>query len=202
MKRPLTALALAAAITFCAAADTDPQPDNLDLSVDENLAVPAVPAKAKTYVKGAMDQLRRYLAKDGLTVVTMRDEEVLKVTVPCASLFAPCAVELSEAAAPVLAPLGIVVREPAKYKVLVTVHTDDTGDLQYADSITATRANAIDDYLWVMASERETNVIPYGIGRDEPVASNNSIQGRAANRRVEFIIIPDAELIRAATGSR
>lgn len=182
-----------------AAAPTDDLPaDNLDMSVAENLAVPAVPQKAKNYVKGAMDQLRRYFVRDGFDVAMLRDDEVIEITVPCAALFAPGAVELKESAAAVLKPFGVVVREPAKYKVLVTVHTDDTGDNMYADSITAARANAIDDYLWELASEQDTNVIPYGIGRDEPIGPNSSIVSRAANRRVEFLIIPDVGMLRLA----
>lgn len=201
MKKILSSILLATAAAIGAtAADNSPAtpPDNLDLSVEENLAVPAVPAKAKAYVKGAMDQLRRYFVKDGFHVESMRDGEVIQLSVPCSRLFAPGATDLKESAASVLKPLGMVVREPLKYKMLITVHTDDTGDLMYADSITATRANAIDDYLWQLAGEKDTNVIPYGIGRDEPLAPNNSIKNREANRRVEFIIIPDMELLRQA----
>lgn len=177
------------------AADDTPATDNLDLSVAENIATPAVPAKAKPYIKGAMDQLRRYFVKDGFEASMLRDGEVLRVTVPCSRLFPPCGVELKPSAAAVLKPFATVVREPAKYKILVTVHTDDTGDDMYADSITAARANAIDDYLWQLAREEETNVVPYGLGRDEPLAPNKSMAARASNRRVEFIIVPDRELL-------
>lgn len=189
-------LAIALIITTISADDTPV--DNLDLSVAENMATPVVPPKAKSYVKGAMDQLRRYFVKDGYNVQSLRDGEVLQITIPCSDLFGACAVELKPSAAAVLKPFATVVREPEKYKLLVSVHTDDTGDIMYADSITAMRANAIDDYLWQLASERETNVIPYGIGRDEPLRPNTSILDRAANRRVEFIIIPEVGMLRLA----
>lgn len=197
MKKILLSIAVAVAAFTLTAASDEPV-DNLELSVEENLAVPAVPQKARGYVRSAMDQLRRYFSQDGIAATPVRDGEVLKVVIPCSNLFGPGAIELLPSAAGVLKPMGMVVRDPEKYKVLVTVHADDTGDTMYADSITAARANAIDDYLWQLASEKDTNVIPYGIGRDEPVGPNNSIAARAANRRVEIFIIPEAGMIRAA----
>ena len=167
----------------------------LDLSVAQNIEKPSVPRKAETYVRTAMDQLRRHLVKNGLDVKTIRDGEVLQVTIPCSSLFGIGSVELKASAVNELRKLSAVVREPHKYKVLVAVHTDDTGDNQYADSISASRANAIDDGLWHIAGEKDTNVIPYGIGKDEPIVPNTSRNNRERNRRVEIYIIPDIALI-------
>lgn len=203
MRRILSSVALAVALTFIPAVhaagdESAAEVDNLDLSVDENIAMPQVPPKARAYVKSAMDQLRRYFLKYEFAVAPVRDAEVLQVTIPCSRLFGANSTELKPSAAAVLKPFGIVVLEPDKYKVLVTVHTDDTGDDMYADSITAARANAIDDYLWQLADGRDTNVIPYGIARDDLLQPNTSITNRAANRRVELYIIPDKGMLRAA----
>lgn len=200
MRRILSSLFIAgvAAFVMPIAASEQDAPDNLDMSVSENLSTPAVPQKAHRYVVSAMDQLRRYFVKDGFAVEMLRNEEVLRVTVPCEKLFAPGAVALKPSSSAVLKPFATVVREPGKYKMLVAVHTDDTGDEVYSDSISATRANAIDDYLWQLADQQDTNVIPYGLAHDEPIAPDNSLANRAANRRVEFIIIPDIEMLRAA----
>lgn len=191
-------LAAAASPAGAAAADPVAEPDVLELSIDDNIATPAVPSKARTYIRTAMDQLRRMLLRSGMTVESLRDGEVLEVTVSCSSLFAPGATSLKPSAAEVLKPLAPIVREPSKYKLLVAVHSDDTGDEQYSDSITAARANAIDDHLWRQAGERDTNVIPYGIGRDEPRVPNVSRANREANRRVEIYIVPDNGLLEMA----
>lgn len=172
--------------------------DPLELSVDENIATPEVPRKAKAYVTTAIDQLRRHFVKGGYTVEVLRDGEVLEITLPCSDLFGAGSVELKPKAADLLQPFRTVVREPSRYKILVAVHTDDTGDEQYTDSISAARANAIDDCLWQLAGENDTNVIPYGIGKDEPRVSNATRAGRAANRRVEFFIVPDTGLLEMA----
>lgn len=188
-------MSLVASMPLNASAQTD---DVLELSLDDNIATPEVPRKAKQYVATAMDQLRRHMVKNNLAVESLRDGEVLEITIPCADLFGTGSVELKAAAAEKLRPLGIVVREPSKYKVLVAVHTDDTGDDMYSDSISAARANAIDDCLWQIAGERDTNVIPYGIGKDEPRVANTSRNGRAQNRRAEIFIIPYDGLLEMA----
>lgn len=176
----------------------DNEVDVLDLRLDENIATPEVPKKAKQYVHMAMDHLRRHLNKNGLNAVSSRDGEVLEITIPASELFATGSLELKPSAKTKFQALGVVLREPLKYKVLLAVHTDDTGDNQYADSISAARANAIDDCFWEIAGQKDTNVIPYGIGKDEPIDANTSRNGRAKNRRVEIFIVPDRGLLELA----
>jgi len=188
-------MTLMAVIPVVSSAQTD---DVLEMNIGDNMATPEVPHKAKQYVTATMDQLRRHMLKNNYKVETLRDGEVLGITIPCADLFSPGAVELKPDAVDLLRPLGLVAREPGKYKILVAVHTDDTGDDQYSDSISAARANAIDDCLWQIAGERDTNVIPYGIGKDEPRASNVSRSGRAQNRRAEIFIVPYDGLLEMA----
>ena len=172
--------------------------DVLELRLDENIATPAVPKKAKQYVVATMDNLRRHLNKNGFNAKSMRQGEVLKIVIQASDRFSPCSVELKPSVKDKFRSLGVVTREPSNYKLIVAVHTDDTGDSVYADSISAARANAIDDILWEMAGEIDTNVIPYGIGKDEPIDKNTSRQGRAVNRRVEMYIVPDKGLLRLA----
>ena len=70
------------------------------------------------------------------------------------------------------------------------MHSDDTGDDAYSDALTEARANAVDDLLWQLADRRDTNVVIYGLGKDEPVNANDTRNRRRANRRVEFYIVP------------
>lgn len=193
----LAAAAIAAAATI-RAAEPVAEPDVLDMSIDENLATPEVPRKAKAYVHAAMDQLRRHLIKNGMTVEALRDGEVLEITVPASRLFAATAVEPKASATEALRPLGMVARDPDKYKIIVAVHTDDTGDDKYADSISGARANAVDDCLWILAGEKDTNVVPYGIGKDEPRVPNTSMANRAQNRRVEIFVVPERGMLEQA----
>lgn len=194
----ITALLGFGLATISAADSADTEVSAFDLTFSENLEQPAVPNKARQYVTTAMDQIRRQLLKNELLTHTIRNGEVVQVTISCADLFAPGAIELKPKADDLLRHFSAILREPSKYKVVVAVYSDNTGDDMYADSITSARANAIDDYFWTLMGEAETNVIPYGMGKDNPVKPNDSMLGRAINRRVEIYIVPDWGLLQAA----
>lgn len=176
--------------SFCAEPDNNAGLDEMDMCVEDNIATPEIPKKSQNSVRSAIDGLRRSLLKQGLSVSSTRNAEVLHITIPCSSLFAPNATCLKPSAGKVLSPLINVAQQPDMYKILVVVHSDDTGDDIYADGLTEARANAIDDFLWEKAGQTETFVIPYGLGHDEPLVSNDSVINRHKNRRTEIFIVP------------
>lgn len=193
---------LLSVLALCAApsrgAETAAEPDALELSISENLDTPAVPAKARAYVRTSMDQLRRSLLKHNYDVVATRDGEVLEVTIPARSLFAAGATALKPSGTKLLQRIGALATEPSKYKIIIAAHADDTGDEAYADSITAARANAIDDLFWQISGQQDTNTVPYGLGRDEPRVPNTTRANREINRRIEIYIVPDYGLLEMA----
>ena len=117
------------------------------------------------------------------------------VTLPCSRLFAPNSVSLIPTASKLLAPLVPYVNRTDNYKIILAVHSDNTGDEMYSEKITADRANAIDEYFYKINGNKDTDIIPYGLGADEPVAPNTGIANREKNRRVEIYFVPTAELI-------
>ncbi len=197
MQRLFSIILLSLCVGYATASEA-PESDPLDLTVSQNIETPEVPKKAKRYVLTAVSQLRQHLTDNGFEVETLRDGEVLQLSIPCSQLFAPCSIQLKPSAGNILSRLGSAIRTPGKYKVLVAVHSDDTGDDQYADSITAGRANALDDYFWELNEKQDTSVIPYGIGNEEPLQPNNTRANREANRRVEITIVPDYVLFEMA----
>lgn len=79
---------------------------------------------------------------------------------------------------------------PATY-VDVNGHTDAIGSYTYNQRLSEQRADAVADYL----ADRSVNgarMHVQGFGKTEPIASNATISGRAANRRVEIILTPYA----------
>ncbi|MGQ3051520.1 MAG: OmpA family protein [Roseateles sp.] len=72
-------------------------------------------------------------------------------------------------------------------RVTVVGHTDSTGSDAINEPLSRERAAAVRDYLTArgLASQR---VSIAGRGSHEPVASNDSASGRAANRRVEIFL--------------
>ncbi len=171
---------------FAADNDTDPT----ELSFEENINSPSIPSRKKEDVRSKIDQIRRNLERAGLKCTEQRQGEVLMVTIPCSTLFAPNSTELSAKSGETLGALRSLSSHAGRFKLIIAVHTDDTGDDIYADQITADRANAIDDFIAAQPGLSQMVVIPYGIGHDEPLTKNETMKARAANRRVELYIVP------------
>lgn len=67
-------------------------------------------------------------------------------------------------------------------------HTDSAGDRAFNIRLSEERAAAVAEYLAARGIPRD-RLDPVGFGPDEPVASNDTRDGRAANRRIEFKMI-------------
>ena len=66
-------------------------------------------------------------------------------------------------------------------------HTDSTGSLALNQKLSLERATSVRDYL-VSRGLNKNRFEKKGMGPDEPIESNDTPQGRAKNRRVEFAI--------------
>lgn len=78
------------------------------------------------------------------------------------------------------------LKRRAKLKLEVAGHTDNVGDDAYNQKLSEARATAVKAWLAAhgVAAERLT---AKGYGKGAPVASNDSDEGRAKNRRVELV---------------
>ena len=81
--------------------------------------------------------------------------------------------------------------------VLVLGHTDNVGSDTYNESLSEKRANAVDNFL-VAKGVASSRLKSEGYGETDPVASNETEEGRQLNRRVEVVVIANKELERAA----
>jgi len=92
---------------------------------------------------------------------------------------------------------GIVLSHPG-LKLAIEGYTDTTGTAAFNQTLSAQRANAVRDYLVQQGLDAGT-VTAQGFGPANPVASNDTPQGRQQNRRVEIII--SGEVIGTKIGS-
>jgi outer membrane protein OmpA-like peptidoglycan-associated protein len=81
---------------------------------------------------------------------------------------------------------GIVLSHPG-LKLAVEGYTDTTGTAMFNQTLSEQRANAVRDYLDQQGLD-PASVTAQGFGPANPVASNDTSQGRQQNRRVEIII--------------
>jgi outer membrane protein OmpA-like peptidoglycan-associated protein len=87
--------------------------------------------------------------------------------------------------------LGKVVellRQNPRLKVEIGGHTDNVGKPADNQRLSEQRAKAVRDYL-ISKGIAESSLTYKGYGESKPVASNDSEQGRAQNRRTEMKII-------------
>jgi outer membrane protein OmpA-like peptidoglycan-associated protein len=78
-----------------------------------------------------------------------------------------------------------VLEQNPKYVVHIEGHTDSAGDRQHNLDLSQRRADAVAKYL-INHGIDEDRVSTKGYGPDKPIASNDTPEGRAENRRIEF----------------
>ncbi len=85
---------------------------------------------------------------------------------------------------------GIIstMKEHPKYKWEVGGYTDGIGSVSYNKKLSKQRAQAIVDYL-VKKGVKRNNLKIVGYGKDNPIATNETLEGRSMNRRVEIKLL-------------
>jgi outer membrane protein OmpA-like peptidoglycan-associated protein len=73
-------------------------------------------------------------------------------------------------------------------QVEIAGYTDSKGSDDYNIDLSQRRANAVKDYLIKHGIEKR-RVTARGYGKADPIASNDTEDGRAENRRVEFVVV-------------
>ena len=139
--------------------------------------------------------------KNGCTVETYRNKEVLLITIPASKLFAPNEIELRREAASLLAPLKRYLKDPDMYRVLLVMHTDNTGSEGYRDNLTEERSTALFD--WFVDQGADTRFLfSYAMGDEMPLVPNNSMSNREKNRRLEVYLVPGKKMLEMAKKGR
>lgn len=190
-----------AAQTTTVATDTIADTASDEMTMEQALAEPEVPAKLNTFIKSYMKREALALQKAGYKVETMRKGEIVIATIPTDKLFAPNDTVLMKSAESLLKPFLPYFKVPNKFKVILAVHTDDTGSEDYLNALCEKRIIALYDYFDTHASNTDS-LIGYPIATNEPLNENNSRNNRAENRRLEIFIVPSTVLIEDSKPSK
>jgi len=124
-------------------------------------------------------------------VETRRRERGIALAIPAVALFTSARADLEPAAIPLLTQLAMTLREAGDARIAVEGHTDDQpvsgGSFDSNWSLAAARANAVTRFLLDQgfAPDRLQSV---SYADTRPIADNSTVDGRAANRRVELQI--------------
>ncbi|MCP4570044.1 MAG: OmpA family protein [FCB group bacterium] len=90
---------------------------------------------------------------------------------------------------PLLAKVEKIIEMFPESKLLVEGHTDNLGDLTTNRRLSENRAIAVMQYLRQSLSMPAERIQSSGYGPDKPIASNQTKEGRAKNRRIDIIIL-------------
>jgi len=160
-----------------------------------------VGAGAGAIIGDRMDKKAEELAAlEGATVETVTDVNNLtsvKVTFDNGILFAFNKSDLSDAAKKSLKEFATKMADMPETDITIWGHTDNIGTAEANASVSQKRANAVKSFLEAqgIAADR---MLAEGKSYDMPVASNDTDEGRAQNRRVEVYITANADMIAEA----
>ena len=139
------------------------------------------------YLDQQASELQRDIRSNGVRIVNEGDR--LRVIMPEGILFP---VDSATVNGGIMNDLYTVADSLNRYpgsRVDVVGHTDNTGSAAYNQDLSERRALAVSAILR-NAGVAGGRLRPVGMGEDQPIASNASTSGRAQNRRVEIVIIP------------
>ena len=112
------------------------------------------------------------------------------ITLNGAVLFATGKHELLPIAKTKLSEVAKALKDQGYKKITVEGHTDSRGSAENNRELSLKRANSVRAHL-ISQGLKGSKIKAVGIGEDRPVASNKSAEGRANNRRVELIVVPE-----------
>jgi outer membrane protein OmpA-like peptidoglycan-associated protein len=139
------------------------------------------------YMDRQEQELRRRTAGTDVQVIRQGDDLILNI--PSGINFAYNSAEVQPQFQRTLDQVAGTLAEYNQTYLDVYGHTDATGSDAYNQTLSQRRATAVADYL----SSRGVQPVRLGtrgFGEGQPVASNDTEEGRAANRRVEIKIVP------------
>lgn len=115
----------------------------------------------------------------------------LIVTMPQDILFSTDSATLNPAITSDLRTVAASLMNYPQSTVQVLGHTDNTGSAAYNYDLSQRRAAAVSAVL-IGSGVPSMRIQTIGRGMDQPVASNLTVEGRALNRRVDIVILPNA----------
>ena len=144
-------------------------------------------ASATEYMDQQEAMLRERLAGTGVAI--SRVGETIVLSMPGSATFASGSSKVQSNFVPVLDSVVVVLDEFNKTYVDIIGHTDSKGSKDYNKRLSEQRAESVARYFESHRVVRE-RVLVAGMGEAQPIASNDTREGRAQNRRLEIKLKP------------
>ena len=107
------------------------------------------------------------------------------------SLFGAGSAELKPDSTKVLINALVDIKAQPGWLIVIAGHTDATGSAEHNLKLSRARAAAVHDWMQRMGDIPDSCFAVQGFGASQPIASNDTEAGRAANRRVDIRLVPE-----------
>ena len=152
---------------------------------------------AGAYIGNYMDKQAAEIERDIAGARVERVGEGIKITFTSGIMFDTDKAVLKDAYRGELSELAGILKKYDDTNILLDGHTDSTGSEEYNLELSRRRAQTVGDYL-AMQNVSSSRFTVTGHGESQPIASNDTVEGRAQNRRVEVAIYANEKLKKAA----
>lgn len=142
------------------------------------------------YMDAQEAKLRKQLRGSGVSVERAGDN--INLIMPGNITFASNSANINATFYSVLDSVALVIAEYDKTLVVVAGHTDSDGSDSFNQDLSQRRAGSVSEYL-ISQGILPVRLETVGFGEAQPIAGNNSAEGKQLNRRVEITLLPIAE---------
>jgi outer membrane protein OmpA-like peptidoglycan-associated protein len=125
---------------------------------------------------------------------TQRTQDGIIVTMNDKILFDVGKSELKSDSKASLNKISDILKKYPKTDITIAGYTDNTGSASVNEKLSQNRAEGVKFFL-VENGVKSSRITARGFGSENPVADNNTAEGRSKNRRVEIHIVPNDDLV-------
>lgn len=131
-------------------------------------------------------EVQALFAGDRARMLTNGDSLVLRLT---GIGFPSGEAEVPDGARPLLVKVQSTIQKFPDARVIVEGHTDSRGDAEQNRTLSRRRAIAVREWLLTRMALSADRITATGHGESQPIASNDSEEGRADNRRIDVVLV-------------
>jgi outer membrane protein OmpA-like peptidoglycan-associated protein len=153
-----------------------------------NLAI--AKAEINIEMKKKSDELVKNILEDAQKIPNLNAKETEKGIVASISfdIFTKTG-DIKPEAQPNLKPIADLIKKYPANRVIIEVHTDNTGTEKANIKLSSDRASAVLIYMSGVEGVSIDKLSSVGYGSIKPVAPNNDDAGRKQNRRIDFVML-------------
>jgi outer membrane protein OmpA-like peptidoglycan-associated protein len=126
-------------------------------------------------------------SEDALASFMASDEATPRKFLFNGDQFAPWSAQMTPVTQGTLANVALILRDYPRSKITITGYTDNDGGAEENLALSRHRVNALKTLL-IQRGVAESRIESVGKGMADPISDNNTVEGRARNRRIELAV--------------